>query len=165
MRYGYLPPPDPSTGQLQAWTAVTHAVKSMQRFAGLMETGVVGENDRRPSRWFYTIAVFHHWKHCYLAHDSVGSQKMWICFSIIGESNIKCTPWEQQLLRFVAFAIYDWFTFGWLLYKLTIARGTTWSFHLINEISHISGILCLFTLNFCGQMVYFSRRKALSLHL
>ncbi|CAL8300805.1 unnamed protein product [Arctogadus glacialis] len=42
MRYGYLPPPDPSTGQLQAWTAVTHAVKSMQRFAGLMETGVVG---------------------------------------------------------------------------------------------------------------------------
>ncbi|XP_059919867.1 matrix metalloproteinase-17b isoform X1 [Gadus macrocephalus] len=44
MRYGYLPPPDPSTGQLQAWTAVTHAVKSMQRFAGLMETGVVDQD-------------------------------------------------------------------------------------------------------------------------
>ena len=26
-------------------------------------------------------------------------------------------------------------------------------------------ILCLFTLNFCGQMLYFSRREALSLHL
>ncbi|CAL8264386.1 unnamed protein product [Lota lota] len=43
MRYGYLPPPDPSTGQLQAWTAVTHAVKVMQRFAGLKETGVLDE--------------------------------------------------------------------------------------------------------------------------
>ncbi|XP_070994182.1 matrix metalloproteinase-17-like [Oncorhynchus clarkii lewisi] len=39
-RYGYLPPSDSSTGQLQAWTAVTHAVSAMQRFAGLEETGV-----------------------------------------------------------------------------------------------------------------------------
>lgn len=44
MKYGYLPPPDPSTGQLQAWTAVTNAVKSMQRFAGLKDSGVVGED-------------------------------------------------------------------------------------------------------------------------
>ncbi|KAJ3588340.1 hypothetical protein NHX12_011933 [Muraenolepis orangiensis] len=43
MRYGYLPPPDPSTGQLQAWTAVTHAVRAMQKFAGLQETGLVDE--------------------------------------------------------------------------------------------------------------------------
>ncbi|KAM3843026.1 matrix metalloproteinase-17b [Diretmus argenteus] len=43
MKYGYLPPPDPSTGQLQAWTAVTHAVRAMQRFAGLNETGTVDE--------------------------------------------------------------------------------------------------------------------------
>ncbi|XP_071776167.1 matrix metalloproteinase-17b [Centroberyx gerrardi] len=43
IRYGYLPSPDPSTGQLQAWTAVTHAVRAMQRFAGLKETGVVDE--------------------------------------------------------------------------------------------------------------------------
>ncbi|KAE8278185.1 Matrix metalloproteinase-17 [Larimichthys crocea] len=43
MKYGYLPPPDPSTGQLQAWTAVTNAVKSMQRFAGLKDSGVVDE--------------------------------------------------------------------------------------------------------------------------
>ncbi|XP_042348697.1 matrix metalloproteinase-17b [Plectropomus leopardus] len=43
IKYGYLPPSDPSTGQLQAWTAVTNAVKSMQRFAGLKDTGVVDE--------------------------------------------------------------------------------------------------------------------------
>lgn len=45
-RYGYLPPPDPSTGQLQAWTAVTHAVKAMQKFAGLKESGVLDEETR-----------------------------------------------------------------------------------------------------------------------
>ncbi|KAG7241930.1 hypothetical protein INR49_024677 [Caranx melampygus] len=43
IKYGYLPPSDPSTGQLQVWTAVTTAVKSMQRFAGLKDTGVVDE--------------------------------------------------------------------------------------------------------------------------
>lgn len=43
MKYGYLPAPDPSTGQLQAWTSVTSAVKAMQRFAGLKDTGVLGE--------------------------------------------------------------------------------------------------------------------------
>ncbi|XP_074530835.1 matrix metalloproteinase-17b [Halichoeres trimaculatus] len=42
--YGYLPPPDPSAGQLQAWTAVTNAVRAMQRFAGLKDTGVVDED-------------------------------------------------------------------------------------------------------------------------
>ncbi|CAG5993371.1 unnamed protein product, partial [Menidia menidia] len=43
-KYGYLPPPEPSTGQLQAWTAVTNAIRAMQRFAGLRETGVVDED-------------------------------------------------------------------------------------------------------------------------
>uniref|UniRef100_A0A3Q0T784 Matrix metallopeptidase 17b n=1 Tax=Amphilophus citrinellus TaxID=61819 RepID=A0A3Q0T784_AMPCI len=43
MKYGYLPPSDPSTGQLQAWTGVTNAVRAMQRFAGLKDTGVVDE--------------------------------------------------------------------------------------------------------------------------
>jgi len=48
-KYGYLPPPDPSTGQLQAWTAVTQAVKKMQRFAGLNDTGVLGmKNNMSP---------------------------------------------------------------------------------------------------------------------
>nr|UZH45416.1 matrix metalloproteinase-17b [Scatophagus argus] len=43
IKYGYLPPSDPTTGQLQAWTAVTYAVRAMQRFAGLKDTGVVDE--------------------------------------------------------------------------------------------------------------------------
>ncbi|XP_051276869.1 matrix metalloproteinase-17b [Dicentrarchus labrax] len=43
IKYGYLPPSDPSTGQLQAWTAVTDAVRAMQRFGGLKDTGVVDE--------------------------------------------------------------------------------------------------------------------------
>ncbi|XP_026796408.3 matrix metalloproteinase-17b [Pangasianodon hypophthalmus] len=47
MKYGYLPPPDPSTGQLQAWTAVTHALKAMQRFAGLHDTGTLDEETLR----------------------------------------------------------------------------------------------------------------------
>uniref|UniRef100_A0A3Q3RED8 Peptidase metallopeptidase domain-containing protein n=1 Tax=Monopterus albus TaxID=43700 RepID=A0A3Q3RED8_MONAL len=46
MKYGYLPPSDPSTGQLQAWTAVTNAVKAMQTFAGLRDTGVVDEETK-----------------------------------------------------------------------------------------------------------------------
>lgn len=50
MKYGYLPPSDPSTGQLQAWTAVTNAVRAMQRFAGLRDTGVVGEDNMRDVR-------------------------------------------------------------------------------------------------------------------
>ncbi|CAL9707465.1 unnamed protein product [Knipowitschia caucasica] len=43
LKYGYLPAPDSSTGQLQAWTTVTSAVRSMQRFAGINETGVLDE--------------------------------------------------------------------------------------------------------------------------
>uniref|UniRef100_A0A3Q2VSR4 Matrix metallopeptidase 17b n=1 Tax=Haplochromis burtoni TaxID=8153 RepID=A0A3Q2VSR4_HAPBU len=43
LKYGYLPPSDPSTGQLQAWTGVTNAVRAMQRFAGLKDSGVVDE--------------------------------------------------------------------------------------------------------------------------
>ncbi|XP_020562464.1 matrix metalloproteinase-17 [Oryzias latipes] len=42
-KYGYLPPSDPSTGQLQAWTAVTKALRAMQKFAGLKDTGVLDE--------------------------------------------------------------------------------------------------------------------------
>uniref|UniRef100_A0A3B3DWR6 Matrix metallopeptidase 17b n=1 Tax=Oryzias melastigma TaxID=30732 RepID=A0A3B3DWR6_ORYME len=42
-KYGYLPPSDPSTGQLQAWTAVTRALRTMQKFAGLKDTGVLDE--------------------------------------------------------------------------------------------------------------------------
>uniref|UniRef100_A0A3Q3KXK3 Matrix metallopeptidase 17b n=1 Tax=Mastacembelus armatus TaxID=205130 RepID=A0A3Q3KXK3_9TELE len=45
-KYGYLPPSDPSTGQLQAWTAVTNAVRAMQRFAGLKDSGVLDEDTK-----------------------------------------------------------------------------------------------------------------------
>lgn len=41
-KFGYLPPPDPVTGQLQTKEALTKAIKAMQRFGGLKETGVLG---------------------------------------------------------------------------------------------------------------------------
>ncbi|XP_060643056.2 matrix metalloproteinase-17-like [Anolis sagrei] len=40
MQYGYLPPSDPITGQLQTWEAVTSAIRVMQHFAGIAETGI-----------------------------------------------------------------------------------------------------------------------------
>lgn len=41
-KFGYLPPADPVTGQLQTKEALTRAIKAMQRFGGLDETGVFG---------------------------------------------------------------------------------------------------------------------------
>ncbi|KAJ1126074.1 hypothetical protein NDU88_004487 [Pleurodeles waltl] len=38
-RYGYLPAPDPMTAQQQTLEGLTSAIKTMQRFAGLKETG------------------------------------------------------------------------------------------------------------------------------
>ncbi|XP_075384182.1 matrix metalloproteinase-25 [Tenrec ecaudatus] len=38
-RYGYLPPPNPAQAQLQSLTQLSDAIKVMQRFAGLPETG------------------------------------------------------------------------------------------------------------------------------
>ncbi|XP_037547976.1 matrix metalloproteinase-17 [Nematolebias whitei] len=42
-KFGYLPPPDPVTGQLQTKEALTKAIKAMQRFGGLKETGVLDQ--------------------------------------------------------------------------------------------------------------------------
>ncbi|KAJ7988456.1 hypothetical protein DPEC_G00323730 [Dallia pectoralis] len=39
-KFGYLPPHDPVTGQLQTKEALTKAIKAMQKFGGLEETGV-----------------------------------------------------------------------------------------------------------------------------
>ncbi|XP_037363991.1 matrix metalloproteinase-25 [Talpa occidentalis] len=40
-RYGYLPPPDPAQAQLQSPAKLQDAIKVMQRFAGLPETGLL----------------------------------------------------------------------------------------------------------------------------
>ncbi|XP_015414017.1 PREDICTED: matrix metalloproteinase-25 [Myotis davidii] len=40
-RYGYLPPPDPAQAQLRSSEKLRDAIKVMQRFAGLPETGLL----------------------------------------------------------------------------------------------------------------------------
>ncbi|XP_069507798.1 matrix metalloproteinase-25 [Ambystoma mexicanum] len=42
-RYGYLPAPDPLTAQQQTLEALKSAIKTMQRFAGLKETGTLDD--------------------------------------------------------------------------------------------------------------------------
>ncbi|XP_034050453.1 matrix metalloproteinase-17 isoform X2 [Thalassophryne amazonica] len=40
-RYGYLPPPDPRTSKLQTKDGIEKAIRVMQRFGGVKETGVL----------------------------------------------------------------------------------------------------------------------------
>lgn len=40
-RYGYLPPPDPRTSKLQTKDGIEKAIRVMQRFGGVRETGVL----------------------------------------------------------------------------------------------------------------------------
>eukprot|EP00069_Balaena_mysticetus_P010146 bmy_20542T0 len=44
-RFGYLPPADPETGQLQTPEELSKAIVAMQRFGGLEATGVLGGPD------------------------------------------------------------------------------------------------------------------------
>lgn len=43
-RYGYLPPVDPRTSKLQSREGIESAIRVMQRFGGVQETGMLGKN-------------------------------------------------------------------------------------------------------------------------
>lgn len=42
-RFGYLPPADPATGQLQTQEELSKAIAAMQQFGGLEATGTLGQ--------------------------------------------------------------------------------------------------------------------------
>lgn len=50
-RFGYLPPADPTTGQLQTQEELTKAIAAMQRFGGLEATGILGQSSSGGGRW------------------------------------------------------------------------------------------------------------------
>lgn len=49
-RFGYLPPADPETGQLQTQEELSKAIATMQRFGGLEATGILGQSSRGDRR-------------------------------------------------------------------------------------------------------------------
>ena len=42
-RFGYLPPADPASGQLQTQEELSKAITAMQQFGGLETTGILGQ--------------------------------------------------------------------------------------------------------------------------
>lgn len=60
-RYGYLPPPDPRTSKLQTKDGIEKAIRVMQRFGGVRETGVLG-NSLLTSILFYSIYLYNTFK-------------------------------------------------------------------------------------------------------
>lgn len=52
-RYGYLPPPDLRTSKLQTKDGIEKAIRVMQRFGGVQETGVLGNSLE------HACAIFH----------------------------------------------------------------------------------------------------------
>lgn len=53
-RFGYLPPADPETGQLQTPEELSKAIVAMQQFGGLEATGVLGQSSGFSGRWVPT---------------------------------------------------------------------------------------------------------------
>ena len=53
-RFGYLPPADPETGQLQTPEELSKAIMAMQQFGGLEATGVLGQSSGFSGRWVPT---------------------------------------------------------------------------------------------------------------
>lgn len=53
-RFGYLPPADPATGQLQTQEELSKAIIAMQQFGGLETTGILGQFSQRHQEapWF-----------------------------------------------------------------------------------------------------------------
>lgn len=65
-RFGYLPPADPATGQLQTQEELSKAITAMQQFGGLETTGILGQFSGRHQKapWFHqgcASLVIHSW--------------------------------------------------------------------------------------------------------
>lgn len=54
-RFGYLPPTDPATGQLQMQEELSKAITAMQQFGGLEATGVLGQSHPLP-HWLRAVS-------------------------------------------------------------------------------------------------------------